>query len=77
MGGMFTVIKVRDHLESYDKDPGWYQHPRGTVALKARTADLDRDGIDVNAQTPRAVSSAPRGSAPRNGSQPPMPGHAH
>jgi FtsP/CotA-like multicopper oxidase with cupredoxin domain len=29
MGGMFTVIKVRDQL---DGDPGWYQHPAGTVA---------------------------------------------
>jgi FtsP/CotA-like multicopper oxidase with cupredoxin domain len=34
MGGMFTVLKVRDHLESYDIDPGWYQHPPGTVARK-------------------------------------------
>jgi FtsP/CotA-like multicopper oxidase with cupredoxin domain len=31
MGGMFTVIKVRAGLKSYD-DPGWYQHPKGTVA---------------------------------------------
>src|SRR5690554_3091363 len=29
MGGMFTVIKVRDQLAG---DPGWYQHPAGTVA---------------------------------------------
>jgi hypothetical protein len=77
MGGMFTIIKVRDRLESYDKDPGWYQHPRGTVALKASAAELARDGIDVQAPTPRAVDGAPRGSAPRNGSQTPMPGHAH
>lgn len=34
MGGMFTVVKVRDHLRSYDKDPGWYTHPRGTVAYR-------------------------------------------
>jgi FtsP/CotA-like multicopper oxidase with cupredoxin domain len=34
MGGMFTVVKVRDHLESYDKDPGWYKHPEGTVAYR-------------------------------------------
>ncbi len=34
MGGMFTVVKVRDHLTSYDKDPGWYKHPRGTVAYR-------------------------------------------
>lgn len=31
MGGMFTVFKVRDNLTSY-VDPGWYQHPLGTVA---------------------------------------------
>jgi manganese oxidase len=82
MGGMFTIIKVRDQLESYDKDPGWYQHPRGTVALKASAAELARDGIDVHAPTPRAVNGTPRGSAPRAGarrqaSDPPMPGHAH
>ena len=34
MGGMFTVVKVRDQLSSYDKDPGWYKHPRGTVAYR-------------------------------------------
>ena len=31
MGGMFTVLKVRDGLTSY-ADPGWYKHPDGTVA---------------------------------------------
>ena len=34
MGGMFTVVKVRDRLQSYDKDPGWYKHPEGTVAYR-------------------------------------------
>jgi FtsP/CotA-like multicopper oxidase with cupredoxin domain len=34
MGGMFTVVKVRDKVESYDVDPGWYAHPAGTVARK-------------------------------------------
>jgi len=33
MGGMFTVVKVRDDLATYD-DPGWYQHPEGTMARK-------------------------------------------
>jgi hypothetical protein len=47
MGGLFTIVKVRDRLKSYDEDPGWYQHPPGTVALKATDADLARDGIDV------------------------------
>jgi len=49
-GGMFTLLKVRDRLRSYDRDPGWYKHPRGTVALKARAKDLARDGIDVNVE---------------------------
>jgi hypothetical protein len=30
MGGMFTMIKVREGLARGDyRDPGWYQHPRG------------------------------------------------
>ena len=33
MGGMFTVVKVREGLARNDyKDPGWYKHPAGTVA---------------------------------------------
>jgi FtsP/CotA-like multicopper oxidase with cupredoxin domain len=33
MGGMFTLLKVRDGITSYE-DPGWYKHPAGTVARK-------------------------------------------
>ncbi|HET7210653.1 MAG TPA: copper oxidase [Methyloceanibacter sp.] len=33
MGGMFTVMKVREDLAPGDyRDPGWYKHPPGTVA---------------------------------------------
>jgi len=38
---------VREHLERYDHDPGWYQHPKGTVARLASGEDLRRDGIKV------------------------------
>lgn len=31
LGGMFTIVKVRERLTNY-ADPGWYQHPPGTVA---------------------------------------------
>jgi manganese oxidase len=48
MGGMFTILKVRDELTSY-ADPGWYDAPVGTLAEAAPAADLARDGIDVNA----------------------------
>ena len=35
MGGMFTVVKVREGLARNDyKDPGWYRHPAGTVAYE-------------------------------------------
>jgi FtsP/CotA-like multicopper oxidase with cupredoxin domain len=33
MGGMFTVLKVRDELDGY-ADPGWYRHPEGTLARR-------------------------------------------
>lgn len=33
MGGMFSVVKVRDNVARGDfKDPGWFKHPAGTVA---------------------------------------------
>ena len=35
MGGMFTVLKVRDNIKRGDyTDPGWYEHPKGTVAYQ-------------------------------------------
>lgn len=43
MGGMFTVLKVREDLTDYDSDPGWYDHPAGTVASRADPAELRRD----------------------------------
>jgi hypothetical protein len=33
MGGMFSVVKVRDDLQRGDfRDPGPYRHPPGTLA---------------------------------------------
>ena len=43
MGGMFTNIKISDHLESYDQDPGWFEKPAGTLAETASADDLKRD----------------------------------
>jgi FtsP/CotA-like multicopper oxidase with cupredoxin domain len=40
MGGMFTVIKVRDQLANGYGDPGWYEHPKGTVAYRVEDAAL-------------------------------------
>jgi FtsP/CotA-like multicopper oxidase with cupredoxin domain len=52
MGGMATVLKVRDRLTNH-ADPGSYQAPGGTLASPALTAELKRDGIDVE-HPPRA-----------------------
>jgi FtsP/CotA-like multicopper oxidase with cupredoxin domain len=47
MGGMFTIVKVRDGITGY-ADPGWYQYPAGTVAYRIdgpkRPARSTRDG---------------------------------
>jgi len=52
MGGMFTVLKIREGLARNDySDPGWYKHPPGTVAYEWTGA------------APRA-ERAPEGSSP-------------
>jgi manganese oxidase len=33
MGGMFTIVKVRDDID-YSRDPGWYKQPKGTSAWR-------------------------------------------
>jgi manganese oxidase len=45
MGGMFTLLKVRDEIPADGSDPGWYQNPAGTVSEIAVENDLKRDGI--------------------------------
>ena len=55
MGGLFTVLKVRQGLTSYD-DPGWYQHPPGTVATVASADDLRRDEINLPPDRPTQPS---------------------
>jgi len=33
MGGMFTVVKIRDG-EVTNKELGWYDNPKGTIAKR-------------------------------------------
>jgi FtsP/CotA-like multicopper oxidase with cupredoxin domain len=54
MGGMFTILKVRDRLASYDEDPGWYEHPPGTVA----SAVGERQALVAPAWLPRRQHAA-------------------
>jgi hypothetical protein len=46
MGGMFTLLKVRKQIAG-ETDPGWYEHPAGTVSVEATADELARDGIKV------------------------------
>jgi FtsP/CotA-like multicopper oxidase with cupredoxin domain len=56
MGGMFSVVKVREGLARNDyKDPGWYQHPQGTVSFELQGAKPSP------AEAPRAPE--PKGAA--------------
>jgi len=52
MGGMFTTVKVRKGIASNDyKDPGWYQHPAGSLAYEWRGGDA---AMPVATQAPDA-----------------------
>jgi hypothetical protein len=54
MGGMFTVLKVREGLAAGDyKDPGWYKHPQGTVAYEWSGAEpaAQRASVEPAAKT--------------------------
>jgi hypothetical protein len=66
MGGMFTVMKVREGIARDDyKDPGWYKHPAGTVAYDLKgapgmperqgAASTSKDGIELRAEKPRTT----------------------
>ncbi|MBI1203722.1 MAG: multicopper oxidase domain-containing protein [Rhodopseudomonas sp.] len=62
MGGMFSVVKVREGLDRNDyKDPGWYRHPAGTVAyeIDAPPQNPPRQNGGANAAAPNPKSSDP------------------
>ena len=47
MGGMFTVLKVRDDPAA--EPNAWYRHPQGSVAGPADAARMAADGVDPDA----------------------------
>nr|WP_294887448.1 copper oxidase [uncultured Limnobacter sp.] len=52
MGGMFSMLKVRKDQKPGDySDPGWYQHPEGTVAYEF-TGELAKPKRSSNAGQP-------------------------
>ncbi len=72
MGGMFTVVKVRDDLAPGDySDPGWYRHPKSKLAQ--RVSDDPNFGAPVRRQPAITPTKAP--AAPMD--MPGMPGMKH
>ncbi|MGW9331403.1 multicopper oxidase family protein [Bosea sp. NPDC055594] len=86
MGGMFSVLKVREGLAKNDyKDPGWFKHPEGTVAYeykgpalveapRTEGPDSGAPSVDWRAKDPRKPKLGPDGkplSRARSG------GHSH
>ena len=66
MGGMFSVVKVRDDVKRGDyKDPGFYKHPQGTVAYEyagevqqpARAPAPKADSKTINVRKPTGAHS--------------------
>ena len=62
MGGMFSVVKVREGLARNDyNDPGWFKHPPGTVAYEYKgTPPQPTTRSDKNAKDAQFNVSDPR-----------------
>ncbi|MFA5937776.1 MAG: copper oxidase [Sinimarinibacterium sp.] len=73
MGGMFTVVKVRDDLAPGDyRDPGWYRNPTGTQSWRvSASGDFGNPVRRQPYRTLRAPAAGP--SSP----MPDMPGMDH
>jgi hypothetical protein len=69
MGGMFTILKIRDGITSYE-DPGWYKNPPGTVAHAVANASAARVATPATLYTcvmhPEVISDKP-GKCPKCG----------
>jgi FtsP/CotA-like multicopper oxidase with cupredoxin domain len=86
MGGMFSVVKVREGLAKNDyKDPGWFKHPEGTVAYELKGAKLGEapraappeggvKAAEWRAKDPRKPSLGPDGK-PRPAAKSPHSNH--
>ena len=47
MGGMFTVVKIRDDQATGDfSDPGWFKNPKGTVAYRVAGPARSKPAVD-------------------------------
>ncbi|MEN3793421.1 copper oxidase [Fulvimarina sp. MAC3] len=76
MGGMFTVMKVRDGLEAGDyEDPGDYEHPPGTVAWEWTGDTPDAASAPDGSQEGSSLPKVKPASAPIDHSSMDHSGH--
>jgi FtsP/CotA-like multicopper oxidase with cupredoxin domain len=69
MGGMFTVLKVRDRLVP-GADPGWYPNPKGTVSESVSSAGKRQEserGASYTCPMHHDVVSSQPGDCPKCG----------
>ena len=75
MGGMFTVVKVRNDLEAGDyRDPGWYRYPINQIARKVSS---DPNFGDPPRRDPYGKSSSGPPASPSVPDAEAMPGMDH
>ncbi len=79
MGGMFTILKVRESLSNYDDDPGWYSAPGEAPADVASQGALEKNGVAPDGSSaPRApVAALKSWQLPRPLQPNPAPSGAH
>jgi hypothetical protein len=64
MGGMFTVIKIREGLAANDyKDPGPYNHPTGTIAYEFKGKIDEAPQLNGQEGTKKPTMEMPVGKA--------------
>ena len=68
MGGMFTIVKVRDHLDEYtDAAAGWFDNPPGTVSESITPASERAEPIGYECPMHPEVFQPTQGSCPKRG----------
>ena len=78
MGGMFSVLKVRDHLAAGDwRDPGDYVQPPGTRAFEWQGAPADLPPAPAAPSAPSSSAAPQDGAANVRKPGPGGQGHAH
>ncbi|MBS4017482.1 MAG: copper oxidase, partial [Dechloromonas sp.] len=63
--GMFSVVKVREGISANDyADPGWYEHPEGTVSYEWTgdvPAPAKADGTETMTPSPNHGAHGQKG----------------